>query len=78
MFLEISKKGGESEGNRWSLLLRSCEAGNQEGRKVRAPQGWVVRNADCSETLTAQGFGVRKVPQKKYRPVEWRPRYFTG
>ena len=47
-------------------------AGNQEGRKVRAPQGRVVRNADCSGILTAEGFGVRKVPQKRYRPAERR------
>ena len=60
------------KGSRWSLLLRSCEAGNQEGRKVRAPQGRVVRNTDCPGTLTTQGFGVRKVPQKTYRPDESR------
>ena len=46
-FFRNLRKGGESKGNRWSPLLRSCEAGNQEGRKVRAPQGRVVRNTDC-------------------------------
>jgi len=42
-----------------------------EGRKVRAPQGRVVRNPDCSRlekvaTPTPET-GIRKVPQKRDR-----------
>jgi len=32
-------------------------------RKVRAPEGRVVANNDCPDM-----FGIRKVPQKRYRP----------
>ena len=46
--------------------------GVDEGRKVRAPQGRVVRNPDCpavEQVIGAASDGIRKVPQKRDRPV---------
>ncbi len=44
---------------------------DHEGRKVRAPQGRVVRNADCPMGRRLQLLHrVRIVPQKKYRPMK--------
>ncbi len=57
------REGGGSRGNRWSLFLSSCETGSQEGRKVRAPQGRVVRNTDCS--VLQKGRGKESATEKK-------------
>jgi hypothetical protein len=50
-FGEDSKGKEELKGKRWSLFLSPVKPGDQGERKVRAPQGRVVRNPDCPGIL---------------------------
>jgi len=72
VFQQLAKGRRGVEGEQMVAPSEIVRGRNSGGRKVRAPQGRVVRNADCSGTVTAQDFGVRKVPQKRYRPDESR------
>ncbi len=66
---EEERKEG-SKRNRWSLLMSTLVSDHEE-RKVRAPQGRVVRNPDCPRLWkgrsTCSTAGIRKVPQKRDR-----------